>query len=156
MDQTDDSSHDPWLADYDDHLQRVVGAAPATRQRYGTTVRRFLSSCFGTGTPDWAILSVETVVDFIRQETATKTGHGRSAPAVAVRSFLRFLAVRGVVPAGLDRAIPAIRGTPACRRGSPPPRSINWWPRSVLVRQLGATGPSCCCWHVSGCAPAKW
>jgi integrase len=83
MDQTDDSSHDPWLADYDDHLQRVVGAAPATRQRYGTTVRRFLSSCFGTGAPNWAILSVETVVDFIRQETATKTGHGRSAPAVA-------------------------------------------------------------------------
>ena len=76
MDQTDDSSHDPWLADYDDHLQRVVGAAPATRQRYGTTVRRFLSSCFGTGTPNWAILSVETVVDFIRQEAATKTGHG--------------------------------------------------------------------------------
>ena len=105
MDQTDDSSHDPWLADFDDHLQRVVGAAPATRQRYGTTVRRFLSSCFGTGAPNWAILSVETVVDFIRQEAATKTGHGRSAPAVAVRSFLRFLAVRGVVPAGLDRAI---------------------------------------------------
>ncbi len=119
MDQTDDSSHDPWLADYDDHLQRVVGAAPATRQRYGTTVRRFLSSCFGTGTPDWAILSVETVVDFIRQETATKTGHGRSAPAVAVRSFLRFLAVRGVVPAGLDRAIPAIR---RWRHASLPPR----------------------------------
>src|SRR3954466_258661 len=72
MDQTDDSSHDPWLADYDDHLQRVVGAAPATRQRYGTTVRRFLSSCFGTGTPDWAILSVETVVDFIRQGPTTR------------------------------------------------------------------------------------
>jgi integrase len=137
MDQTDDSSHDPWLADYDDHLQRVVGAAPATRQRYGTTVRRFLSSCFGTGTPDWAILSVETVVDFIRQETATKTGHGRSAPAVAVRSFLRFLAVRGVVPAGLDRAIPAIR---RWRHASLPPR-LSTAQVDQLVAAVGA-GPT--------------
>jgi site-specific recombinase XerD len=119
MSQTDDSSHDPWLADYDGHLQRVLGAAPATRQRYGTTVRRFLRFCFGTGTPDWAALSVETVVDFIRREAATKTGHGRSAPAVAVRSFLRFLAVRGVVPTGLDRAIPTVR---RWRHASLPPR----------------------------------
>src|SRR4051812_13199460 len=101
MDQTDDSSHDPWLADYDDHLQRVVGAAPATRQRYGTTVRRFPTPCFGPGAPNGGTPPVETVVAFTRQEAPTKPGHGRWAPAVAVRSFLRFLAVRGVVPAGL-------------------------------------------------------
>ena len=89
MDQSDDSSHDPWLADYDDHLQRVVGAAPATRQRYGTTVRRFLSSCFGTGAPNWAILSVETVVDFIRQEAATKNARGQPLSRDGVDYLLR-------------------------------------------------------------------
>lgn len=132
MNQTDDGSHDRWLADYDDHLQRVVGAAPATRLRYATTVRRFIKSCFGKGLPDGAILSVDTVVDFIWQEAATKSGHGRSKPAVAVRSFLRFLAVRGVVPAGLDRAIPAVR---RWQHASLPPRLST-----AQVDQLLTTG----------------
>ena len=104
----DDKGHAQWLTEYDDYIQRTVGVPTTTRQRYATIVRRFLGFCVETGTPDWGSLSVETIVEFVRQ-AATKTGHGRSAPAVAVRSFLRFLAVRGVVAAGMDRAIPALR-----------------------------------------------
>jgi site-specific recombinase XerD len=54
-------------------------------------------------------LSVQLVTEFIREEAAHKTGHGRTAPASATRSFLRFLAWRGVAPSGLDRAIPRVR-----------------------------------------------
>src|SRR3954452_18982637 len=139
MDQTDDSSHGPWLADYDDHLQRVVGAAPATRQRYGTTVRRFLSSCFGTGAPNWAILSVETVVDFIRQEAATKTGHGRSAPAVAFSTL----------PGGAWRR--------AGRAGSGHPRHPALAARqpaaAALHRPGRSTGGRGWCWSDSSARP---
>jgi len=58
-------------------------------------------------THNWAGLSVQRVTDFVREEAATKKC-GRSLPVTAVRSFLRFLVWRGIVPAGLDRAIPRI------------------------------------------------
>jgi integrase/recombinase XerC len=98
-----------WIAGYTDYLRDVVGAADPTRLRYLPTVRRFIAVCSGSGAPDWTGLSVQRVTEFIREEAAHRTGHGRTAPASATRSFLRFLAWRGVAPSGLDRAIPRIR-----------------------------------------------
>ena len=109
MDTTDRDGAATWLADYADYLRDVVGAATATRVRHLPIVRRFIAACSGPDATDWAGLSVQQVTEFIRQEAAQRTGHGRTAPACATRSFLRFLAWRGAVPSGLDRAVPAIR-----------------------------------------------
>src|SRR5208282_2140488 len=98
-----------WIAGYTDYLRDVVGTADATPLRYLPTVRRFIATCSGLGAPDWTGLSVLRVTEFIREEAARRTGHGRTVPASATRSFLRFLAWRGVAPNGLDRAIPRIR-----------------------------------------------
>jgi site-specific recombinase XerD len=98
-----------WIAGYTDYLRNVMGAVDATRLRHMPTVRRFIAAHSSQGIPDWTGLSVQGVTDFIRAEAATRTGHGRAAPGSATRSFLRFLAWRGVAPSGLDRAIPAIR-----------------------------------------------
>jgi site-specific recombinase XerD len=108
MDTTDNGGAS-WIADYTDYLRDVVGAADATRLRYLPTLQRFIAACSNPGTPDWTGLSVQRVTEFIREEAAQKTGHGRTAPASATRSFLRFLAWRGVAPSGLDRAIPRVR-----------------------------------------------
>jgi len=107
-----------WVAGYADYLRDLVGAADATRARHLPTVRRFITACSGPGGPDWTGLSVQRVTEFIRQEAAQRTGHGRKAPACATRSFLRFLAWRGVAPSGLDRAIPSVRH--ARHAGLPP------------------------------------
>lgn len=98
-----------WIGGYADYLRNVVGAADTTLLRYLPTVRRFIAACSGPGAPDWTGLSVQVVTEFIREEAAHKTGHGRTAPASATRSFLRFLTWRGVAPSGLDRAIRRIR-----------------------------------------------
>jgi site-specific recombinase XerD len=98
-----------WIAGYADYLCDVVGAADTTQLRYLPTVRRFIATCSGPGALDWSGLSVLRVTEFIRGEAARRTGHGRTVPASATRSFLRFLAWRGVAPSGLDRAIPRIR-----------------------------------------------
>ena len=98
-----------WIAGYTDYLRDVVGAADTTQLRYLPTVRRFIATCSGSGTADWSCLSVLRVTEFIREEAVHRSGHGRTAPASATRSFLRFLAWRGVAPTGLDRAIPRIR-----------------------------------------------
>ena len=107
-----------WIAGYTDYLRDAVGAADATRVRHLPTVRRFIAACSGPGTPDWTGLSVQQVTEFVRGEAAQRTGHGRKAPASATRSFLRFLAWRGAVPSGLDRAIPSVRR--AQHAGLPP------------------------------------
>jgi site-specific recombinase XerD len=98
-----------WIAGYIDYLRDVVGAANATQLRYLPTVRRFIATCSGSGTLDWTCLSVLRVMEFIQEEAVQKRGHGRTAPASATRTFLRFLAWRGVAPIGLDRAIPRSR-----------------------------------------------
>lgn len=83
-----------WIAGYTDYLRDVVGAADATRLRYLPTVRRFIATCSGPEAPDWTSLSVLRVTEFIREQAVHKSGHGRTAPASATRSFLRFLAWR--------------------------------------------------------------
>lgn len=98
-----------WVAGYADYLRDLVGAADTTRLRHLPTVRRFIAAFCGPCGPDWSGLSVQQVTEFIRQEAAQRTGHGRKAPACATRSFLRFLAWRGAAPNGLDRAIPSVR-----------------------------------------------
>ena len=92
---------DQWVADYHQYLERVVGAAATTCVRHLPIVRRFIARSFGPAAPDWTMLSVGQLGEFIRREAAVRTGHGRKAPACAIRSFLRFLAWRGAVPGGL-------------------------------------------------------
>jgi len=98
-----------WVAGYADYLRDLVGAADTTRARHLPSVRRFIAACSGPVGSDWTGLSVQQVTEFIRQEAAQRTGHGRKAPACATRSFLRFLAWHGAAPSGLDRAIPSVR-----------------------------------------------
>ena len=100
-----------WIIGYADYLRDVLGAADTTRVRHLPTVRRFIAACSGQGAslPDWTGLSVQRVTEFVREEAAQRTGHGRKAPACATRSFLRFLAWCGVAPSGFDRAIPSVR-----------------------------------------------
>jgi integrase/recombinase XerD len=96
-----------WLRAYDTHLAQVAGAAVRTRQTYGSWVRRFLTACFGTEPPDWAALTAARITTFVSQEAAKRQRTGRKLPAVAVRSFLRFLVFRGDIRPGLEAAAPS-------------------------------------------------
>jgi len=91
-----------WLREYDAHLEQVAGVALRTRQTYGHLVRRFLTDCFGAEPPDWASLTTARITTFVGQEAARRQHAGRKLPAVAVRSFLRFLVFRGAIRPGLE------------------------------------------------------
>lgn len=110
---------DQWLAAYDAHLAQVVGLALSTRQGYRRIVRRFIATCFGSETPDWQSLTASTITAFVRQESAWRQRSSRQLPAVAVRSFLRFLVFRGAIRPGLEAAAPA---PPQWRHASLPSR----------------------------------
>jgi site-specific recombinase XerD len=98
---------DQWLRAYDAYLAQVAGLALSTRQTYGYTIRRFITACFGTEPPDWPTLTAARITTFVRQEAAMRHNAGRQLPAVAVRSFLRFLVFRGNIRPGLEAAAPS-------------------------------------------------
>lgn len=99
-----------WLAAYNDYLRSVVGAAPATNIRFSYVIRRFINTRLKQDTTvTWTSLSIEQIAEFVREEAASKKGHGRRVPMCAMRSFLRFLAWRGIAQPGMDRAIPRLR-----------------------------------------------
>jgi integrase/recombinase XerD len=61
------------------------------------------------------------ITTFVRQAAARRRGAGRKLPAVAVRSFLRFLVFRGEIQPGMEAAAPL------------PPQ----WKQSALPSRLG-------------------
>lgn len=84
-----------WLARYEAYLDDMAGITASSRQRYRAPIRRFLEAQFGDGPVNWASLSVQAIATFIREEATIRAGFGRKAPAVAVRSLLRFLVSQG-------------------------------------------------------------
>lgn len=97
---------DQWLRAYDAHLEQVIGLTLGTRHLYGRLVKRFLTDCFGTEPPDWPSLTAARITTFVGQEAARRHNTGRKLPAVAVRSFLKFLVFRGEIRPGLEAVAP--------------------------------------------------
>ena len=60
-----------------------------------------------TEPPDWSALTAARITTFVSQEAATRRNAGRKQPAVAVRSFLRFLVFRVAIRQGLEAAAPS-------------------------------------------------
>jgi integrase/recombinase XerD len=110
---------DQWVSVYDAHLAHVAGLAPNTRQSYRHLVRCFMTDCFGTEPPDWSSLTAATITTFVGKEASMRHGTGRKQPAVAIRSFLRFLVFRGEIRPGLEAAAPS---PPQWKYASLPPR----------------------------------
>jgi site-specific recombinase XerD len=112
---------DLWLSVYNTHLEQVAGLALSTRRTYGRIARGFITACSGAQIPHWPSLTAAMITTFVSQEAAMRRGAGRKLPAVAVRSFLRFLVFRGEIQPGLEAAAPL------------PPQ----WKQSSLPSRLG-------------------
>ena len=100
---------DQWLQHFDDHLVHVHGLVVGTRRIYRRYAAAFLAECAGTPTPDWSRLTVRTVAAFVQTQASQLSPSACRAPVTATRAFLRFLATRGVVPAGIVGAVPPVR-----------------------------------------------
>jgi len=98
-----------WLQAFHDHLTRVRGTAPGTCRIYLRYARSLLTECWPTACSDWAALSAERILNFVRVQTEKLDRSANRGPGTATRSFLRFLIADGVVRPGLDGAVPTIR-----------------------------------------------
>ena len=94
------------LKDFDDHLMRVQGLAPRTRQSYSFWVSRFLAGFCALDPPDWSSLRANHLTAFVQQEAARLHRYSRAIPGTAIRAFLRYLTFLEVIRSGLEAAVP--------------------------------------------------
>lgn len=96
------------FADFGQHLQRNQGLAVATVDTYTRLARQFLVWRFGQADVCLPDLRPSDSIEFIRQESRRMAPPAVKGVANGVRSFLRFCAFRGEVPAGLAASVPSV------------------------------------------------
>src|SRR5580700_11462991 len=106
-----------FLNAFDRHLESERGCAPGTRAHYLGEARCFLVDVFPDPKTDWEALKADHVADFVLRRAAKLSRLSQQGPVTAIRSLLRFLTFEGPIRAGLEGAVPPLRGS---RRASIP------------------------------------
>lgn len=99
---------DVLLQEFDVHLLAARGASLSTRREYGRYVREFLNGDWRSTRPDITKLSARDLIEFTTERSKRCSPGTAQLAATALRSFLRFLHVRGLCGARLVAAVPTI------------------------------------------------
>ena len=147
------------LADYGRYLLIERGLTPHTvRDAYVPAARLFLAGRGGPGGLRLDRLAPADVSMFLARECPQRTVSGARDLVSALRSFLRYLHLSGLIEVPLVWAVPAIadlrdRTLP---RGWSRWRSRGCWPVATGADWSGGvTSRSCCCCRVWGCGRAR-
>lgn len=92
---------------FDDYLRTVCGLQQATRTYRRRYLREFLRALFGDGPVDPSQLVPTDVVRYLSTRTARVTPGSAKVIASSLRSYLRFLQLRGACDDRLILAVPA-------------------------------------------------
>jgi integrase/recombinase XerD len=124
------SPEEQLLGRYQAHLAEERGLVPAVVSQYLKAAALFLAACPGAAAgqpgPDVAAVSA-----FCARELPLRSRAGAADLASALRSFLRFLHVEGLVVAPVAQAVPAV----ANRRGGGLPRAL---PPATVAKLLAS------------------
>lgn len=101
------------LARYDEYLRRERGLADTTVSAYLSSVREFLVEKVDGGAGQLGALRAGAVGDFLVGCVPRVGDRQAQYMATALRSFLRFLFLRGETASDLSRAVPTVRRQPS-------------------------------------------
>ena len=90
------------------HLHDERGLTPATQTAVLRVVRQFLVACFGRAPVRVGALAATDVTGFVQRQMQGRSPGYAGTVVSALRSFFRFLVLRGEVPAALATCIPAV------------------------------------------------
>lgn len=116
------------LASFERFLLQERAVALSTATIYLARVRRFLAWCAPSG--EVAGLRASDVTDAVLRESTTVSVSAAKLFVTALRSFLRFCFIEGLMPNDLSSAALSV----ARRRGSPLPKGIAPRAANALVR----------------------
>lgn len=116
------ASHEECVASYNLYAQEVRGLAASTREIQRRILRRFCSFRFGEGPVEWGAVCFTDVVRFLTAEFERYPNRGtQSASLTSMRTLLRYLAEKNMVPKGWDEALPRT----TTRRHAHLPRTLS-------------------------------
>lgn len=102
------SAADILVDEYQQHLRHVQGATERTLAHYSRHAREFLAAEFGTCAVDLRRLSPRDVIAFIESHAVRWRPKTTKLLATSLRSFLKFMQVRGLCDGRLVSAVPTI------------------------------------------------
>lgn len=105
----EDSASAVLVARYEAYLHGERALASCTIAAYRFCVRRFVVECLPDGAASAATLRAGRIRDFLLARTRGVAPRRAQAIATALRSFLRFLFLRGQSPIDLSHAVPTVR-----------------------------------------------
>ena len=126
------------LSAYKMYLIEEKGLASTTISRYLVQNRKFLYHIFDLQPLDFATISTQNIVDYIRSYAS---GHGAADSAMlvcSIRSFLRFLVLKGKIEATLAEYVPTV----SCRNDHRIPSHLSADELSHLLKCNKGTSPA--------------
>jgi site-specific recombinase XerD len=119
-------------------LEQVRGLAAHTIHQHVVTAGGFLAHvCGGQGLERLSKVTAAQVEDFVKLSGQRLSRASLQHTVAQLRSFLRFLAVRGETPCGLDGQI----DMPRVYRGERLPRSLPWETVTRLLASIDRSTP---------------
>ncbi len=94
--------------DFSEHLLQDQGLRPSTPVCYLRHISRFLQECFGNGPLRFDQLVGADITGFIRRHTRGYSSSRAQQVVTALRSFLQYLRLRGLITIELTACIPKI------------------------------------------------
>ncbi len=105
-----ETSTDRLLKEYAHYLGRERSLCAGTISQYVHSARQFATARFGSEEPRWNLLTAAEVTTFVMQ-LSRRLSVGYCKHKISdLRSFLRFLHVRGHVASNLGECVPAVAG----------------------------------------------
>ena len=100
-------SHEECVSSYDLYAQEVRGLAASTREIQRRILRRFCAFRFDEGPVVWSTVCFTDIVRFLTAEFEHYPNRGtQRASLTSMRTLLRYLAEKNMVPKGWDEALP--------------------------------------------------
>jgi site-specific recombinase XerC len=93
------------------HLASERGCAAGTRVNYLREARSFLVFAFPDLRTNWEALNADQVAGFVLRRAEDLSKLSQQGPVTAIRRLLRFLTFEGKIRAGLEGAVPPLRGS---------------------------------------------
>lgn len=103
------SPAEEFCVSFDTYLQRLAGLAVGTRKIYLRYARAFFVDLFGDSAPSWRTVVAADVSAFVTNQAAQLRRSSCRSPVKATRAVLRFLVHEGLVPKGIEDAVPTVR-----------------------------------------------
>jgi site-specific recombinase XerD len=96
------------LEEFGQYLRQVRGATIKTYNEYARHVRKFLQTWYGSGPVDLTSIRAGDLLDFVSLQARCATKPNAKWTTTALRSFLRFMQLRGLCDAHLVNAVPSV------------------------------------------------